>query len=154
MDKKKRKKGYRSVFRELMLLLLYQWEFRKEHGSVDELVDMFFKNKRHRFLKALRERMKEITEKSEELDALIRTYSKWPWERVDLIDKLIMRIAAFEMIYKDVPPEIAISEALKLSSKFSSVNSYKFINAVLEKVKEDVVSKTTQNSHSGKTQRG
>ena len=143
MDKKKRRRGYRSVFRELMLLLLYQWEFRKEDENLDELIDLFLKNKKHRFLKALKERMREITEKSEELDAIIKNYSKWSWDRVDLIDKLIMRIAAFEMIYKDVPPEIAISEALKLSSKFSSSNSYKFINAVLEKVKEDVVSKTT-----------
>jgi len=139
MKKPRKKKGYRSVFRELMLLSLYQWEFRKENEDIESIIDGFIKNKKHRFIKALKERAKEIVELKDEIDAILKKYSHWPYDRIDLVDKIIMRIAVFEMLYKGVPPEIAISEAIKLSRKFSTANSYKLINGILERVKEEVV---------------
>ncbi len=137
--KTQRKKGYRSVFRELMLLSLYQWEFRKDNEDIEDIINAFIKNKKHRFIKALRERSKEIVALKDDIDAILRKYSHWPYDRIDLVDKIIMRIALFEMLYKGVPPEIAISEAIKLSRKFSTANSYKLINGILERVKEEVV---------------
>ncbi len=137
--KAQRKKGYRSVFRELMLLSLYQWEFRKDNENIEDIINAFIKNKKHRFIKALRERAKEIVALKDDIDAILRKYSHWPYDRIDLVDKIIMRIALFEMLYKGVPPEIAISEAIKLSRKFSTANSYKLINGILERVKEEVI---------------
>ena len=124
------------------MLSLYQREFRKDE-DIDHIIEGFIKNKRHRFLKALKERLKEFTEIQGDLDVILERYSHWPYDRIDLVDKIIMRIALFEMLYKKIPPEIAISEAIKLSRKFSSSNSYKLINGILERIKEDVIRKTT-----------
>ncbi len=132
--KKRRKRGFRSVFRELLLSLLYQWEFRKDAESIEDVMQSFIKNKRHRFINALSERAKEIVSVMDELDIILRNNMEYPFDKVDLIDKLILRIAVFEMLYKGIPPEISISEAIKLSRKFSSPNSYKFINGVLAQV--------------------
>ena len=117
-----------------MLSLLYQWEFRKDAESIEDVMQSFIKNKRHRFINALSERAKEIVSVMDELDIILRNNMEYPFDKVDLIDKLILRIAVFEMLYKGIPPEISISEAIKLSRKFSSPNSYKFINGVLAQV--------------------
>ena len=140
---KRRKGAFRSVFREMLLSLLYQWEFRKEYETTDEIMDSFVKNKKHRFMKALRERLKEITEVDDELEALIKANTEYPYDKVDLIDKIILKIAIFEMLYKGIPPEISISEAVKLSRKFSSPNSYKFINGVLGQISRNVCQKSS-----------
>ena len=126
----------------MLMSILYQWEFRKEYETVDEILDSFIKNKRHRFIKALRERTKELIEVNEELENIIRENSEYPFDKIDLIDKIILKIAIFEMLYKNIPPEISISEAVKLSRKFSSPNSYRFINAVLGQVCRNVCEKS------------
>ncbi len=139
----RRKKGYRSVFRELLLSILYQWEFRKDYESIDEIMDSFMKNRRNRFVKALKERAREFVEVNDELEAIIRNNSHYPYEKMEIMDKLILKIAIFEMLYKGLPPEISISEAVKLSRKFSSPNSYKFVHGVLAEVYKNVCQKTS-----------
>ncbi len=134
-----RRRGFRSVFRELLLQVLYQWEFRKDYETIDEVLDSFIKNRRNRFIKALRERAKELVEVNDELERIIQENSNYPCSKMDLIDKVILKIALFEMLYKGLPPEVSISEAVKLSRKFSSPNSYRFVNAVLGQVSRDVL---------------
>lgn len=123
-------------------MLLYQWEFRRDYETIGEIMDSYIKNKHHRFIKALKERMKEIAEVNDELEAIIKANTEYPFDKIDLIDKIILKIAIFEMLYKNIPPEISISEAVKLSRKFSSPNSYKFINGVLAQVCKNVCKNT------------
>lgn len=57
---------------------------------------------------------------------------EFPLEQISMIDKAILRVAIFEMLYSDeVPPKVAINEAVELGKTFGGENSYKFINGVL-----------------------
>jgi N utilization substance protein B len=57
---------------------------------------------------------------------------EWPVEQIAKIDKIILRIGVYElMIKRDVPPKVAINEAVELAKTFGGENSSKFINGVL-----------------------
>jgi N utilization substance protein B len=69
----------------------------------------------------------------EEIDKLIeKSAPEWPIEQIATVDKVILRIAIFELLYDDeVPPKVAIDEAVELAKTFGGENSSKFVNGVL-----------------------
>ncbi len=71
----------------------------------------------------------------------------WTPERVGRIERTILRIALFEMKYRvDVPPKVAINEALELAKAYSAAESTGFINAVLDRLNDESASKPTSQS--------
>lgn len=63
---------------------------------------------------------------------IVKSAPEWPLEQISLIDKSILRIAIFELLHSvNVPPKVAINEAVELSKQFGGENSSKFINGVL-----------------------
>lgn len=83
------------------------------------------------------------------LDDYIRNHSKnWKFERIAIIDRIIMRIAISEFInFVDIPPKVSIDEAIELSKLYSTDKSGGFINGILDAVyehlkKEDKIQKT------------
>jgi N utilization substance protein B len=70
------------------------------------------------------------------LDAYIQEASEnWKISRITYVDKNILRLAIFEMLYSgEVPPKVAIDEALELAKKFGSEDSKDFINGVLDRI--------------------
>ncbi|HSX02681.1 MAG TPA: transcription antitermination factor NusB [Candidatus Saccharimonadia bacterium] len=68
-----------------------------------------------------------------QIDAIIAPAApEWPVEQIAKIDKIILRIGVYElMIKRDVPPKVAINEAVELAKTFGGENSSKFINGVL-----------------------
>lgn len=77
--------------------------------------------------------VKGVREKREELDARIsRHLVNWSLERLARVDLAILRLAAYEMLYRqDVPDAVAINEAVELSHTFSTDEAGGFINGVL-----------------------
>ncbi len=77
--------------------------------------------------------IKVITNNMEEIDKIILNSLKgWSLNRLAKIDLAIMRIAVYEMKFRsDIPNEVAINEAVEIAKKFSTEDSYKFINGVL-----------------------
>jgi len=75
------------------------------------------------------------------LDRLIDLSSKnWRLERMALMDKCILRLAAFEILFmKDIPPKVSIDEALEIGKKFGSEYSGSFINGVLDSIYNTLV---------------
>ena len=71
-----------------------------------------------------------------ELDDFIRKHSaNWKFERIALIDLIIMRVAICELLhFYDVPPKVSIDEALELAKKFSTFKSSGFINGILDAI--------------------
>ena len=71
-----------------------------------------------------------------ELDKLISSKSKnWDFDRITLLDKLILRIALVEMIYvDDIPPKVSIAEGVEIAKLFSTDDSSSFINGILDSV--------------------
>jgi N utilization substance protein B len=60
----------------------------------------------------------------------------WTWERIAPVDKAILRVAAYEMLFdRNIPPVVVINEAVEISKKFGAYESKAFINAVLNNIK-------------------
>ena len=77
-----------------------------------------------------------IWTKREELDSLIsRSSRNWRLERMSHVDRNVLRLGAFEMLFmKDIPPKVSIDEAVELGKKFGSEESGAFINGVLDNI--------------------
>ena len=78
-----------------------------------------------------------------EVDKLIKSRSKnWDFDRITLVDKLILRMALVEMIYIDeVPPKVSIAEGVEIAKQFSTEDSSGFINGILDAVYNEMIKK-------------
>ena len=76
-----------------------------------------------------------------EIDKLIISRSKnWDFDRITLIDKLILRMALAEMVYVDeVPPKVSIAEGVEIAKQFSTEDSSSFINGILDSVYNEII---------------
>lgn len=75
------------------------------------------------------------------LDEQIKKYAKnWELHRIAAVDRNILRLAIYEMLYReDIPPVVSINEAVDIAKKFSTEDSGKFVNGVLDKVKSELL---------------
>ncbi len=73
-----------------------------------------------------------------EVDGHIRSLAhNWEFDRIARIDLAILRLAIFEMLHrKDIPPVVSINEAIDLSKHFSTADSKRFINGILDRMKD------------------
>lgn len=80
--------------------------------------------------------VRDISAKLEELDGKISEYAtNWQIERMATVDRNVLRLAAFELLYRpDIPPKVAINEAVELAKKFGDLESGKFVNGILDKI--------------------
>ena len=78
-----------------------------------------------------------------ETDKLIKDRSKnWDFERITVIDKLILRMALVEMIYIDeVPHKVSIAEGVEIAKEFSTEDSSSFINGILDSIYNEMILK-------------
>jgi N utilization substance protein B len=75
-----------------------------------------------------------------DIDSRIKALAhNWEFDRIAKIDLTIMRLAMFEMLYrKDIPPVVSINEAIDLSKQFSNADAKRFINGILDRVKDQL----------------
>ncbi len=81
-----------------------------------------------------------VKENLEKIDSEIeRCADSWKLDRMAVVDKNVMRVAAYEMLFsEDVPPIVSINEAIEIAKDFSDEQSAKFINGVLNKLKDSL----------------
>ena len=131
--------GVRRRAREIALQVLYQREFNRV--EVEEVLNLFWNN--FEVLKGamnFSERLiKGVEQHREDLDRIIEKYSSnWRIDRMAHVDRNILRIATYELLYcDDIPPKVAINEAIDIGKKYGSEDSGAFINGVLDKVKSE-----------------
>ena len=77
-----------------------------------------------------------VSRKKTEIDSLIEKYSKsWALDRMPVLDRNILRLGIYEILFEeDMPPKVAINEALELAKTFSTDEARKFINGILDRV--------------------
>jgi N utilization substance protein B len=77
----------------------------------------------------------------DELDLLIQKHTKnWDLRRMATVDRNILRLAAYEMLYReDIPPVVSINEAVDIAKKFSTEESGRFVNGILDKLRTEVM---------------
>jgi len=80
-------------------------------------------------------------EHRDEADALIKKHAKnWDLPRMAAVDRNILRLAIYEMLHRDdIPPVVSINEAVDIAKKFSTEDSGKFVNGILDKVKSELM---------------
>lgn len=80
-------------------------------------------------------------EKLTEIDGRIQRYAKnWDLNRMAVVDRNVLRLAVYEMLYReDIPPVVSINEAVDIAKKFSTDESGRFVNGILDKVKGDLM---------------
>jgi transcription antitermination protein NusB len=76
-----------------------------------------------------------------ECDELIKKHAKnWDLHRIAAVDRNVMRLAIYEMLHRDdIPPIVSINEAVDIAKKFSTQDSGKFVNGILDKIKGDLL---------------
>lgn len=76
-----------------------------------------------------------------ECDAIITKHAKnWDLHRIAAVDRNVMRLAIYEMLHRDdIPPVVSINEAVDIAKKFSTEDSGKFVNGILDKVKGELL---------------
>ncbi len=76
-----------------------------------------------------------------EIDEKIKLYAKnWDLHRMAVVDRNVLRLAIYEMLYRDdIPPVVSINEAVDIAKRFSTDDSGKFVNGILDKVKGDLM---------------
>lgn len=128
----------RTMARKFVLQILYQLEITKE--STDRVLRKFwdmteFDPDTREFADKL---VYGVVEHLQNLDQAIEKFSKnWELHRMQIIDLCIMRIGAYELLYQsDIPYAVSINEAIELAKEFSTEKSAKFINGVLDGLKE------------------
>jgi N utilization substance protein B len=123
------------------LQYLYAWSINSPANLVDDL-RVFFENlEQPRDHYAFGEELIDgVIKNQEPIDAQIRVLAQnWDFERVAKIDLAILRIAIFEMLYrKDIPPVVSINEAIDISKQFSNADSKRFINGILDRLKDQL----------------
>ncbi len=123
------------------LQFLYAWSLNAPKNLTDDL-RVFFENCEHpREHYAFGEELIHgAIEHMADIDARIKALAhNWEFERIAKIDLAILRLAMFEMIYrKDIPPVVSINEAIDLSKQFSNADAKRFINGILDRLKDQL----------------
>lgn len=131
----------RHLGRIIALQSLYEFDFRnldndpKIKPNIEEILnrnlDVYSDNVEDRsFIEDL---VRGTLDNQKKIDAMITPAApEWPVDQIAKIDRTVLRLAIYElMIKKEVPPKVAINEAVELAKAFGGENSSKFINGVL-----------------------
>ncbi|MFT4648806.1 MAG: transcription antitermination factor NusB [Glaciecola sp.] len=127
----------RTRARELCLQYLYQVDLLGE-SILDEVDDFLREEETDRDTRSYaREMIVDTTKQRVEIDTEIKNVAQnWEIHRMAVIDRNVLRLATYELLFRDdIPPKVAINEAIELGKRFSTSNSGSFINGILDKIK-------------------
>lgn len=135
----------RHLSRSIVLQSLFEWDLNAiERKAVIEVLDRnieeFAPNKTDRpFMEKL---LNGILSKQSEIDLVIsKAAPEWPIERISPVDRNILRLGLFELLFADrseVPAKVAINESIELAKQFGGDNSSRFVNGVLGAVYKEI----------------
>ncbi len=118
----------RREARELLLRVLYQHEF--VDTPLGELLAEANPAGQYQYIERV---FSGIIARQEEIDKLIAGHTLgWRFERLAVVDRNILRLGVFELLYiPEIPPEVAINEAIELCKKYGTDNAQLFVNGIL-----------------------
>jgi N utilization substance protein B len=130
--------GGRKGARETVLKILYRFDFLKE-GKVEEVIEEEIKGK-NVDRKYVEEMVTGILSHKSEIDEEINRISKrWKVEKMNPVDRNILRIGCYELIFKaDIPPKVSINEAVELAKKYGTEKSSAFVNGILDRLAKEL----------------
>jgi transcription antitermination protein NusB len=135
----------RHLARSVVMQTLFEWDFAKR--SREEAFDILKRNKEEfapgvtetSFMDGL---LETVLDKQKDIDSIItKAAPDWPIEKISVIDRNILRLGLSELLFSDteqVPPKVAINEAIELAKSFGGETSGKFVNGVLGAVYKEM----------------
>ncbi|MDD2758027.1 MAG: transcription antitermination factor NusB [Patescibacteria group bacterium] len=126
----------RHLARSIAMQTLFEWDFReKDTNRLPEILEHTLKE----FGDGLQEKdfavslINGVVANLKKIDKIITEYaSDWPIDQITVVDRNILRLGIFELAFsKDVPPKVAINEAIELAKSYGGHSSGKFVNGVL-----------------------
>jgi len=133
----------RTLAREHALKILYQFDIIRR--PIEEVVDSYWKaeeTKDQEIITYANLLSRGINVHIKDIDQKISDYAtNWQIKRMAIIDRNVMRIGLFELLHAtDIPPKVAINEAVELAKKYGDLESSKFVNGILDKIhKKEIV---------------
>jgi len=116
---------------------IYSKEFDTQ-DTPDGFMDYINSPKTDKDREFARSLIKGVLENRESIDKLIARYAQQGYDMILLVDKCILRVGIFEMLYmKNTPSPVIINEYVEIAKEFSNETSKGFINAVLDKVRKN-----------------
>lgn len=121
--------------RRYALQALYQWHIAGTSMSVIEAEFLKYHVNKKFDLDYFKAIIHGIPENQHEIDSEMRSFLSRPLSEIDPIELCVIRIAIFELMKRpDVPYRVIINEALELAKTFGSIEGYKFVNGILDRV--------------------
>ena len=128
----------RSAIRELAFKLIYSLEIQGEVNLNDQIELYIEANdiKSESAKEYVKDAILGIEKNKEEIKSLIEKNLKadWKMQRISKIDLSILKLAIYEIKYKDIPYKVAINEAVEIAKKYGEETSRKFINGILASI--------------------
>jgi N utilization substance protein B len=136
----------RHLIRTVILQTLYEWDFYKHEKDVTEILERNLQE----FAPGIDEPefawkiLKGVADHFSEIDVILKQAApEWPLDKIAIIDRNILRIGLYELLFADhneVPPKVAINEAIELAKNFGGPNTARFVNGVLGTIYREVES--------------
>ena len=138
----------RHLARSIAMQSLYEWDFGSKKGDLKDLTERNIQE----FGPGLEDVNKDfirtlalgVKEHLAHLDQIIeKAAPEWPLEQITIVDRNVLRLGLYELLYgnkDEVPPKVAINEAIELAKNFSGESSGKFVNGVLGTVYRELES--------------
>src|SRR3989338_2129868 len=125
----------RHLSRTIAMQSLYEWDFNEKQKPLAQITEHNLKQ----FGPGLEdpafifELVKGVEKNLPDLDRIItQTAPEWPLDQITIVDRNILRLGIYELLFaKEVPPKVAINEAVELGKAFGGESSGKFVNGVL-----------------------
>ncbi len=135
----------RHLSRSIVLQSLYEWDFYGRNNK--ELDEIITRNVREfgpglESDQFIRELIGGILKQQSKIDAIIeKSAPEWPLEQITIVDRNVLRIGIYELLFSnrdEVPPKVAINEAIELAKTFGGDASGRFINGVLGTIYREI----------------
>ncbi|MDR0535798.1 MAG: transcription antitermination factor NusB [Puniceicoccales bacterium] len=131
----------RRLNRIAAMQFLYAWDITRPE-NVHNATRSFFESQEHErdYYAFAEELANGAMEKHADIDETIRAFAQnWKINRIAKVDLAILRLAAYELLYRpDIPPIVSINEAIEISKQFSTPEAKRFINGMLDKIKDQL----------------
>lgn len=126
----------RHLARTIALQSLYEWDFRdKKDGALPVIIEHNLNEFAPNFDDNgfARSIVKGVIDHFNEINSLITKYApEWPLDQITIVDRNVLRIGIYELKFSpEIPPKVAINEAIELAKAFGGESSGKFVNGVL-----------------------
>lgn len=142
----------RHLLRTIAMQCLFEWDFSgQDNKKIGEIVKRNVEKfapgvTDFTFVKRL---CKGVLENQEKIDKIIEEYApEWPLNQITTVDRNTLRIGIYELkIDNEIPPKVAINEAIELGKAFGGPSSGKFINGVLGTIYREMTEGKEKNKH-------